>query len=152
MRDEVKARSETILGTCLTDPALKKLDGTKPVWVCDVDVGAVEPVRDALVKGGSDGERFYAHVGMAVKLSRNTQGRFDVIGPSDRVAGEATVKTYTLASPTPVATTTVGLQTQRVAFEFYEGPTSGTPGTSLWNDGVNPFPLVRVVDQDGFPV
>ena len=152
MRDEVQARSETIVGTVLTDPELVKVDGTKPVWVCDVDVGAVEPVRGALIKGGSDGERFYAHVGMAVKLSRNTQGRFDVIGPSDRVAGLATVKTYNLSSATAVATTTLGLQTQRVAFEFYEGPTSGTPGTSLWNDGVTPYPLVRVVDQDGNPV
>ena len=87
-----------------------------------------------------------------MRLSRNTQGRFDVIGPGDRVAAVAVVKTYAVGNPVATTTANQGLQAQRVAHDFYQGPTPPTPGTSLWNDGLTAYPLIRIVDGDGNPV
>lgn len=153
MRREIAARSETITGTVLSIPRLEDLDGQgSATWVVDVDVGAGEVLRSVGVKAGSDGERFYAGLGATVKLARNTQGRFDAIGPGDRVNAIAVVKTYQIGVDAPTASANQGLAGERVPYEFYKGPTPGTPGTSYWNDGVHPYPYVRIVDGDGNPV
>lgn len=153
MRREIAARSETKVGTVLSIRRLEDVDGQgSATWVVDVDVGAGEVLRSVNVKAGADGERFYAGLGQTVKLARNTMGRFDVIGPGDRVNSVASVKTYQLGIDVPTASANVGLSIERVAFEFYKGPTPGTPGTSLWNDGQTSFPLVRIIDGDGNPV
>lgn len=153
MRREIIARAEHLTGTVLSVRRLVDLDGQgSATWVVDVDIGANEVLRNVSVKAGSDGERFYAGLGQTVKLARNTQGRFDSIGPGDRANAIAVVKTYTLGVEAPVSSENRGLAIERVAFEFYKGPTPGTPGTSLWNDGETSFPLVRIVDGDGNPV
>lgn len=153
MRREILSRQEQITGTVLSVRKLADLDNNNSAtWVVDVDIGAAEPLRDVAVKAGADGERFYAGLGMTVRLARNTQGRFDVIGPGDRVNAVAVKKVYTLGVDTPVSSANQGFSVERVAFEFYEGPTPGTPGTSYWNDSVHAFPLVRIVDGDGVPV
>lgn len=153
MRREIGARSEHITGTVLSVRRLEDLDGaSSATWVVDIDVGAGEVLRGVSVKAGAGGERFYAGLGMTVKLARNTQGRFDAIGPGDRVNSIAVVKTYQLGVDVPTATANQGLVGERVPFEHYEGPTPGTPGTSLWADGSTSFPLIRIVDGDGNPV
>lgn len=155
MRREIAARTEHITGTVLSIRRLEDLDGaSSATWVVDVDVGAGEVLRSVSVKAGAGGERFYAGLGMTVKLARNTQGRFDAIGPGDRVNSIAKVKTYRLGVSAPTATSNQGLAGERVPFDFYEGPTPGTPGTSFWNDGdpAHSFPLIRIVDGDGNPV
>ena len=153
MRREIGARSETKTGTVLSIRRLEDLDGqSSATWVVDVDVGSSEPLRSVGVKAGANGERFYAGLGMTVKLGRNTSGRFEVIGPGDRVNAIASIKTYRLGIDAPTASANVGLRSERVAYEFYKGPTPGTPGTSRWNDGQTAYPLVRIVDGDGDPV
>lgn len=153
MRREIGARSEHITGTVLSVRRLEDLDAANSAtWVVDVDIGAGEVLRSVGIKAGAGGERFYAGLGMTVKLARNTQGRFDVIGPGDRVNSIAVVKTYQLGIDIPTATANEGLTSERVAFEHYKGLTPGTPGTSLWNDGSTSFPLIRIVDGDGIPV
>lgn len=155
MRREIAARSETKTGTVLSVRKLLDMDAQgSATWVVDVDIGAGQVLRNVAVKAGSDGERFYAGLGMSVKLARNTAGRFDAIGPGDRVGAIATVKTYTLGVDAPTASANVGLTAERVAYEFYQGLTPGTPGTSYYNDGDpgHSYPLVRIVDGDGVPV
>lgn len=149
IRREIEARSETIRGTVLSVRSLVDLDGAgSATWVVDVDVGGGQVLRNVAVKAGAGGDRFYAGLGQPVLLARNTQGRFDVIGPGDRVAAVAVTKTYTLGNPTPASSANTGFAIERVPFEFYQG----TGGASLWNDGTTPFPLVRIVDGDGNPV
>lgn len=150
IRREVRASSETLAGTVLSIRRLEDLDAAgSSTWVVDVDVGAPQPLRSVAVKAGSNGERFYAGLGQPVKLARNLQGRFDVIGPGDRKINPAIRSSYTLGFDTPTSSGGTGLQTQRVAFEFYEGI---GPPNSLWNDGATAFPLIRIVDALGNPV
>ncbi len=153
MRREILARSEHLQGTVLSIRRLEDLDAANTAtWVVDVDVGADQVLESIGVKAGSDGERFYAGLGMTVKLARNTEGRFEVIGPGDRLNAIAVKKLYTLGVDVPTGSENIGLSIERVAFEFYKGPTPGTPGTSYWNDGNHAFPLVRIIDGDGNPV
>ena len=152
MRRELKARTETLVGTVLSIRRLEDLDGQgTATWVVDVDVGEEETLRSVGVKAGASGERFYAGLGMTVKLGRNTLGRFEVIGPGDRVNAIAVVKKYRLGIDAPTATANVGLRSERVAYEFYKG-TNPPIAPSRWNDGQTSYPLVRIVDGDGNPV
>jgi hypothetical protein len=152
IRREVRAREQIKTGTVLSVRRLVDVDGTGSAsWVVDVDIGTGEPLRDVSVKAGSDGARFYAGLGMSVQLARNTSGRFDIIGPGDRVMQPTVVKRYSLGADTPVSTSNVGLTIERVAYEFYKGPNPPVED-SLWNDGVTPFPLVRILDGEENPV
>lgn len=152
MRREIAARSETITGTVLSVRRLVDLDGNgSATWVVDVDIGAAEVLRNVGVKGGANGERFYAGLGATVKLARNTQGRFDVIGPGDRVNSLASVKTYTIGVDLPVSSADVGLRSERVPYDYYAGPNPPI-APSRWSDGVTSYPYIRIVDGDGNPV
>lgn len=152
IRREVKARSEHLVGTVLSIRRLEDLDGNNSAtWVVDVDVGAGEALRSVGVKAGSDGGRFYAGLGMTVKLARNTQGRFEVIGPGDRVNAIASVKYYTLGIDAPTSSANIGLKYVRVPLEYYKGPNPPI-ATSRWNDGTTPFPYIELQDGDGNPV
>jgi hypothetical protein len=153
IRREVDARAQLAIGTVISRLKLYDDDGLgSATWVCDVAVGKLRPLRDVQVKAGADGSRFYASLGHTVQLARNTQGRFDVVGPGDRLATIAKVKKYKLGDSTPVSTSNLGLTVEVLPFEYLKGPTPGTPGTSLWGDGVTPLKTVRVVDGDGNPV
>lgn len=145
VRREIKARQDRV-GTVMGDMTLREYNaGAAPVWVCDVDIGSNRLLRDVPIKANASGSRFYAQRGQSVLLRRNTQGRYDIVGAADRLSAPGNVKTYILGTATPVSDTPQGFVTIVDPFEFYEGPTSGTPGTSLWNDGSTPFPSVRVV-------
>lgn len=147
IRREIEARKD-LVGTVLKKRELVQFDGTGAtgVWVVDVDVGGNRVLRDVPVKAGSDGSRFYADINQTVLLRRNTQGRFDVIGPADRVAAQAVEKEYDLQAGTEVSSRSVGFTVNKVPFEFYQG---GGVGASRWNDGVTPFPKVQILDGDG---
>lgn len=152
MRREIDARQQIKTGTVISVRRLLDVDGqNSATWVVDVDIGAGEALRDVAVKAGSDGERFYAGLGMSVQLARNTAGRFDIVGPGDRITNPTVVKTYALGVSTPTDTSNVGFTIERVAYEFYKGPNPPV-ADSLWNDGVTSFPLVRILDGDGLPV
>lgn len=147
MRREIRARRD-LVGTVVSQRELIEFNlGASPVWVCDVDVGGNRIMCNVPIKGAETGQRFFAELGQAVALRRNTQGRYDIVGPSDKLSAIAVRKTYTLGVATPVATINEGFQISREPFEFYEGT-----ATSLWNDGTTPFPLVRILDGQGNPI
>lgn len=153
IRQEIRARREYLVGTCLTNPEVKPFDasvGGAPTWVVTVEASLSRPLEDVPVKAyGVDGSRAYARLGAVVLLRRNAQGRFEAVAPGDRAAAFVEVKEYDFGDPTPTATETLGFTSRREPFEFYQG--SGPPN-SLWNDGVTPFPKVTVVDPNGDPV
>ena len=147
LRREIKARQD-LVGTVVEQRRIREFNvSAAPVWVCSVDIGGNRILKNVPIKGGNNGGRSFAERGQAVILRRNTQGRFNIIGPSDRLSAIATVKTYNVGDLTPVATTTEGFNIVIDPFEFYENGA----GTSFWNDGVTPFPSVRILDQLGNP-
>ena len=154
LRREIKSR-EDLVGTVVSEKFLKPYNtgSVAPMWVCDVNVGDEKLLRDVPIKGSAaQGNRFFADRGQTVLLRRNTLGRFHVIGPADRLNSVAGLNKYSIGATTPTTAAQLGFTINPVPFEFYEGPTSGTPGTSLWADSVTPFPLVQILDQDGNPV
>lgn len=150
VRREILARQDRV-GRVVSQRELKpRNSGGSPVWVCDVDIGANRLIRNVPIKATSSaGARFYAERGQTVLLRRNTQGRYDIVGPADRLSSIAGISTYEVGDSTALTAAQLGFTFQREPFEFYQGPTPPTPGTSLWNDGVTPFPLVRILDADG---
>lgn len=152
IRREIRARRD-LVGTVFSQRVLKSFNaGAAPVWVCSVNIGGNRILKNVPIKGAGTGERFYAELGQAVLLRRNTQGRYDIVGPSDKLSTIAVKKTYNVGAAAVVATTIEGFQISREPFEFYEGDQAQAPGTSLWNDGTTPFPLVRILDAAGNPV
>lgn len=226
---EIRARKDFLVGTVVSSPVLRTFDASAfgaETWVVRVDVGGNRILDNVPVKA-VEGSRFYAQLGQSVLLRKNAQGRYDVVGPADRLATAAVAKQYDLNAGLLTATETRGFTFQREPFEFYggskalkgnpaltfnqiasaddelfrsagswtddgfaagddvliskslkndgtftiasipspdtlrfagdvlvdEGPISGVgvvvPGTSRWNDGVTPFPLVRVLDGSG---
>ncbi len=149
IRREIRARRD-LVGTVFSQRELRQFNtGAAPVWVCSVNIGGNRILRNVPIKGAGSGERFYAELGQAVLLRRNTQGRYDIVGPSDKLSAIATKKTYNIGAAAVVATTTEGFQISQEIFDFYKG--TGPPN-SLWADGVTPFPLVRILDAAGNPV
>lgn len=153
VRREIRARRD-LVGTVVSQRELREFNTlSAPVWVCDVDIGSNRLLRNVPIKGAETGQRFFAERGQAVLLRRNSQGRYDIVGPSDKLAGVAVKKTYAVGVTTVVATTNEGFNVVPEPFEFYQGPTPPTVFTSLWNDGSTPFPLVRILDAEtGLPV
>lgn len=154
IRREVKSRAQTIIGTVVTQRVLTQFDQTttgSPIWACSVDIGTARLLENVPIRGyGKDGLT-YADIGRSVQLRRNTQGRFEVVGPGDHVVGAMVRKQYA-PDGTEASSQNEGFGSEIVPFEYYEGPTSGVPGTSRWNDGSTPFPFTRLIDADGNPV
>jgi hypothetical protein len=131
-REEIIAREQTIIGTVVRQRQLTEFDGSgggAPCWVVDVDIGATRLVKDVPVKGGSGLRRTYADVGQTVALRRNALGRFDVIGPGDRVIGIRKTTGYNLATGASAAQPDEGYTTQIEPYSFYQGPTVFKSGT-----------------------
>ncbi len=151
IRKEIRARRD-LTGTVLQQRELVSFEvgGGAPVWVARVDIGTNRPLDNVLIKGGSSGVRFFAERGQSVLLRLDAQGRYYIVGPAARLTGATVKKTYALGVATPATSATLGFQFIRDPFEFYEN--IGNPGASRWNDGVTPFPSVRVLDQAGNPV
>lgn len=150
VRREVLARREAIVGRVVSHLRLTTFDGSPgggPTWVVDVDAGDGRRVlRDVPVKAGADGARFYAQLGQSVLLRRNAAGRFDVVGPADRVPAPAVAKEYDPATGAEVSSATEGLTTTVEPFTHLQG--TGAPN-SKWGDGVTPFVKVTVRDGEG---
>jgi hypothetical protein len=152
IKREIKGRQQFIVGKILSLPSLVNFEVTAaPRWVVDVDIGANRPLRRVPIKGGSDGQRFYANLGQTVLLRRNAFGRYEVVSQGDRVTGDtSSFKTYTLDDPNAKTSSSLGFRADPVTFIFYAN--IGDPGNSRWADGTTPFPLVRVLDGAGNPV
>lgn len=147
---EIKSVRQQIRGKVVSDPVQKNFDvsgGQFFTWVADVDVGGDQLLRDVPIKINGPKARFYARLFSPVFLEKDAQGRYQIIGPADRVTRQGNLieldeDTDVFAAPIPIGFTTV-IQ----AFEFYEG--TGIPGGSLWNDGVHGFPEVTNFDDQG---
>lgn len=149
IRQEVKSRTEFIVGTMLSSPEYAAFDDSlNPVWTATVEVGGDFPLSRVPVKS-VNGSRSYASRGATVLLRRNAQGRYEVVAPGDRRSSFRTRKKYTFGNSTPIESTVFGFSVRVEAFEFYQG--TGAPN-SLWNDGVTPFPKETIIDANGDPV
>jgi hypothetical protein len=89
-------------------------------------------------------------LGGTVLLRRNAAGRYEVVGPGDRVNAFQTKKTYNFGNASVVATTTTGFSFRQETFSFYRN--IANPGASFWNDSVTPFPKITTIDPAGNPV
>ncbi len=148
---EIRAANDRRRGTVLTElrkEFFRPAQLTGAMWVTDVAVsGADQVLRDVPVKINGHRARSYAAVGRPVFIERNARGRWQVIGPADRQVGQGSIVELDL--DTDVATPSAlssGFTFRREPFEFYEG---GGVGSSLWNDGITPFPKTSIIGPDG---
>lgn len=143
IRREFLNRKELLVGTVIGSARARRFDGTAPgagvMWVCDVEMGGTRPLLNVPIKAGSDGGRFFANLGSAVVLRRNLAGRFQVIGPGDRAAGEMEIIEYDLVTTAVVTQSSQGFAQVVDPFEFYQGPTAmkGNPNVTFANTGGN---------------
>ncbi len=146
---EVDRKQQRIRGRVLTDPQLKDFDligMAFPTWVVDVDVGRDQILRDVPVKINGPKARFYAHAGFPVWLDKDAQGRYQVTAPADRAKNQGNVILVDEDTGIASAVGNVGFTSTREVFDFYKG---GGVGSSFWNDDVNGFPKITVLDEDG---
>jgi len=138
---EINARRPTIMGKVVSQRyRLEFQAGQFPVWVADVDVGGERVFRDVPIKGGTDGTVRYADRGQTVALSRNSLGRFDIIGPGDRLIGTTVVKDYVVSTGADAGTgVDFGFTSAAEPYSFYRGP-----ATLATNHGDFTFTLVGV--------
>ena len=130
---EIDRKQQRIRGVVVTDPQLKEFDliGMDfPTWVVDVDIGRDQILRDVPIKINGPKARFYARAGSPVWLEKDAQGRYQITAPADRAKVQA--KVIELDEDTGVA-----------------APTGVEGFTRVWNDGVNGFPKITVLDKDG---
>lgn len=150
---EIKAVQEQLRGRVVSPPKQANFDvigAGEFAWMVDVDVGSDQQLlRDVPIKINGPKARFYAAVDSPVFLAKDSQGRYQVIGPADKAPEQGTLCLLDEDAGTVSPAGNIGFRTVRQAFEFYQGPTPPTPGTSLWNDGVHGFPEITVLDAAG---
>ncbi len=157
---ERRAHRELISGTIISDPVVIDFDGNgSGVWRARVDVGQNNFIE---VPIKSQRGRNYAQLGQTVSLRRNAGGRFEVVGPGDRLAGEVEEQTYDLGTGTSTSTINIGFRFQRVPLRedladpigsfAYNTLTGVGPTGVIFGDGVTPLNLVRTLDAQGNPV
>lgn len=145
IRREVDGNRELIVGRVLSDPRLTDFDSLGGGrWVVDVEIGGANYLRNVPVKALGE-NRFYAQLGQTVSLRRNAQGRFEVVGPGDRLSQPLRTIEYDLATGVGGAPVTSGFVFERVAFSYYATADLTAPLDVLWADGVTAFNLVRVI-------
>lgn len=151
IRREVGAQAETFVGTVVSELRLIDFDGSGGgVWVCDVEAGGNNVLRDVPVKAQVN--RFYAQLGQTVTIKRTAKGRIEIIGPGERLSGELETIAYNLETQVGGTPVDSGFSFERVPFSFYATLDAAAPLGVLWADGVTPFNLVRIVDAAGNPV
>lgn len=134
---EIASREPFKVGTVVGSRRLVQFDSdpTTPgiMYVCDVEIGSNRPLLNVPIKAGSNGGRFYALDGATVLLRRNLLGRWQVVGPGDRNAGEKFIVDYDIVTEAPVGTENIGTTRVIDPFEYYQGPISvkGNPALTL---------------------
>lgn len=147
---EQKAVKQQIRGKIMSDPVQKNFDtagAAQFTWVCDVDIGSNRLLRDVPVKINGPKARFYARRDSPVFLEKDSQGRYQIIGPADKGPQQGRIcfldEDTGIVSPTSPIGFTLVVQ----PYEFYKG--TGLPGGSFYNDGVHGYPEITKLDQDG---
>jgi len=123
---ELRARRDFITGTVSSELEFRKFDATAvggPVVTCRVNIGGNRILENVPVKS-VNGDRAYARLGQVVLLKKNAQGRYEVVGPSDRKTNQENVVSYDLNTQLSTGSQTTGFIFERVPFEFYMGPQS----------------------------
>ncbi len=138
---EVDSRREVKIVTVIGDLRMFEMSpgDTAPVWVTDVEFGKGKPMRNVPVKA-INGVRFYAQRGQTVQIKRNTFGRWQIIGPGDRLATTEITKEYDLGTGNQVGQDqNRGFSFLVQPFEFYLGPKAmkGNPALTFANTGGN---------------
>ncbi len=145
---EIAAAAQVLRGTVVTNPAQKAFNpggASSFTYVVDVDIGATKLLRDVPVKVFGSASRTYARIGSPVFLQRDVHGRYQVVAPSDRVTQPAVIQEYDEADESDIAAGSVGFTVSREPFEYY----ANVGGDSLWANGSDGFPRIRVLDGDG---
>ncbi len=158
IRREFLSRKEILVGTVIGERRPDRFDGTSPgagvMVVCDVEIGSNNPLLNVPIKAGADGSRFYAGLGETVLLRRNLGGRYQVVGPGDRVAAEMEIIEYDAVTRDVTVQTQQGFAQVIDPFEFYAGVAAlkGNPAITFDNEVGNDT-ITRTVGSfitDGF--
>lgn len=157
VRREIDAQTEALRGTMISEMEMRRTDDSDPSpgtgawgWCGDVEVGENRFLRNVTIRP-VNGRMSYAKRGLPVVLTKNHAGQYEVTGPGDTVIDTMEIIYYDLDG-TETGTGTLGYTFERKGFDWYKGPTPGTPGTSYWGSSNYHFGYVRIVDGDGNPV
>ena len=126
-RNSRRERKHFIVGTVLQDLELLAFDATVnggETWVAPlVDIGSNRPLANVPVKRLDNG-RLYAGRNQSVLLQLNAQGRYQIVGPADRVSALAVRNSNDFNASTQTAQGNSGFQSVPEPYEFYMGPTA----------------------------
>lgn len=152
---EVRSKEAIRIVTVIGDKRMLAMSPgtTGPVWVTDVEFGSGRPMRNVPVKS-INGSMLYADRGQTVQIRRSTLGRWQIVGPGDRLASIQNTREYDLTSGLqvgPTVNTGFGFIVQ--PYEFYQGPNSmkGNPSVEFFDTGTHR--IVRATGDflvDGF--
>ena len=125
---EIKAQAQQarIRGVIVSTPATQFFDSvglTGFTFVCDVDVGGDELLRDVPVKINGPKARYYARIGSPVFLDRDAQGRYQVTAPADRAPAAGNLFELDEDAETFQQGAGTGFTVVREPYEFYKGVT-----------------------------
>jgi hypothetical protein len=148
---EIRNQRELIVGTVVADQTLINFDGSggagSGVFVCDVEIGSNNLLRKIPIKAA--GNRFYAQRGQTVLLRRNAAGRYEVIGPGDRLSQAVQTVTYDLSTGAGGAPTATGFTFVVRPLEYYATLAGASPSGVIWGDGITPLGVVHILDALG---
>jgi hypothetical protein len=133
---EIFAKRDTIIGTVISAVELRNFDaGNNETWVASIAIGPEGFLLDVPIKSVNR-SRFFAQLGASVLLKRNAQGRWDVVGPADRVNTPAVKKSYNMNTGATISTSTVGYTVTPVPFNYYQGAVRLTDNAALTFDQI----------------
>ncbi len=148
---EIRNARELIVGTVVGGQQLLNFDNSggsgSGVFVCDVEIGSNNLLRKVPIKASQT--RFYAQLGQTVLLRRNANGRYEVIGPGDRLSQAVQTTAYDLSTGAGGTTVASGFSFVKRPLSYYATLKTGPASGVIWNDGTTPFNLVEIVNAQG---
>lgn len=148
---EIRSSDKWRTGKSISRPQMTEVDDAGNYsYTHSIDFGGNRYMKDVIVRP-INGSIRYADVGMSVIARKISSGKWETVGPGDAVSDTMVIDYYDLDG-TEGSPENLGFDFEQLGFDFYEGPTPGTPGTSLWGSASYHFGYVRIVDGDGNPV
>jgi len=148
-RELRRGRTKT-RGRTTSDPYLHSIDPANKLyttWVVDVDTGANRILKRVPIKANNRG-RGYARRCSPVFLERDARGRWQVIGPGDRVpqSGTKTLLNRATGATTPIAD---GVGFVVAPVDYLDHWQENLGGFSRFELQTHDYPGVKVIDPDG---